>query len=108
MRALLARMIELMQLGTIRLSAGPLAPAPDAEALTLDMKKNERLAEAAYDAMYDASPSAAKDCFDDARGFFAKAIAIAKHAGFNDEVARLTARCDHIVSVYDSQFRPIW
>ena len=107
-RALLGRMIEQLSVGTIRLSAGPLQPEIDAEALIADMKENEKLAEAAYDAMYDASPSAAKDYFDDARGFFGKAIDLAKRAGLADEVARLSARCDHIVSVYDSQFRGTW
>ncbi len=71
------------------------------------MKKNERLAEAAYEAMYDAGPCVAKDCLDDARGLFAKAIDLARRAALADEVARLTARCDHIVSVYNSQFRGI-
>jgi hypothetical protein len=107
-RALLVRMIEMMQLGNIRLSAGPLATAPEAETLTVEIKKNESLAEAAYDAMYDASPSSAKDYFDDARGFFTKAIVLATRAGLEDEATRLTARCDHIVNVYNSQFRRIW
>lgn len=107
-RALLERIIEQVSLGTIRLSAGSLQPETEAEALVADMKENEKLAEAAYDAMYDASPSAAKDCLDDARGFFGKAIDLAKRAGLADEAARLSARCDHIVSVYDSQFRSIW
>jgi hypothetical protein len=78
------------------------------EALIAGMKENERLAEAAYDAMYEALPSAAKDFYDDACGFFATAIDLAKRAGLADEAARLTARRDHIVSVYDSQFRGIW
>jgi len=80
----------------------------EAEALILEMKNKEKLAEAAYDAMYEASPRSAKDCFDDARGFLAEAIELAKRAGLADEAARLTARCDHIVSVYNSQFRGIW
>ena len=107
-RALLRRMIDLVRSGTIRLPVGALAPAREAEAAALEMKKNEKLAEAAYDAMYDASPSSAKDCFDDARGFLNKAIDMAKRAGLEDEMARLTARRDHIVSVYHSQFRDIW
>jgi hypothetical protein len=78
------------------------------EVLITEMKENERRAEAADDAMYEARPSAAKDLFDDACGFFAKAIDLAKRAGLADEAARLTARCDHIVSVYDSQFRQTW
>jgi hypothetical protein len=80
----------------------------EADALVVEMKENERLAEAAYDAMYDARPSAAKDFFDDACGFLAKAIDLATRAGLAEEAARLTARRDHIVNVYDSQFRRIW
>jgi hypothetical protein len=38
----------------------------------------------------------------------AEAIDLAKRAGLADEAARLTARCDHIISVYNSQFRGIW
>jgi len=71
------------------------------------MNRNEKLAEAAYDAMYEAKSYAVKDCFDDARGHLTKAIDSAKRAGLDDEVARLTARLDHIVSVYNSQFRGI-
>jgi hypothetical protein len=107
-RALLERMIELVRLGTIRLSVGPLGPASEVKALIAEMKMNERRAEAAYDAMYEASPRSAKDCCDDARGFLAEAIDLAKRAGLADEAARLTARCDHIISVYNSQFRGIW
>ena len=80
----------------------------EADAFILEMRENERLAEAAYDAMYDARPSAAKDFFDDARGFLAKAIDLARRAGLTEEAARLTARCDHIVGVYNSQFRGVW
>jgi hypothetical protein len=75
------------------------------EHLVRAMKENERQAEAAYDAMYDARPSSAKDCYDDARGFLAKAIDLAKQAGLDHEVTRLTARADHIAKVYNSQFR---
>jgi len=107
-RALLERTIELVRLGTIRLSVGPLQPEIDMETLAREMRENERQAEAAYDAMYEARPAAAKDCFDDARGFLAKAIALATRAGLADEAARLTARSDHIAKVYDSQFRNIW
>jgi hypothetical protein len=80
----------------------------DVEALIIEMKDKEQRAEAAYDAMYEASPRSAKDCCDDARGFLAEAIDLAKRAGLEDEAVRLTARRDHIVSVYNSQFRGIW
>jgi hypothetical protein len=101
-------MIDLVRSGTIYLPVGAVERASEAEAAALEMKNNEKLAEAAYDAMYEASPSSAKDCFDDARGFLNKAIDMAKRAGLEDEMARLTARRDHIVSVYHSQFRGIW
>jgi hypothetical protein len=112
-RALLLRMIDLVRSETIRLPVSAVVPAREAKAAVLEMnrnemKNNEKLAEAAYDAMYEASPSSAKDCFDDARGFLNKAIDLAKRAGLEDEMARLTARRDHIVSVYHSQFRDIW
>ena len=80
----------------------------ETEALILELKNREKRAEAAYDAMYEASPRSAKDCCDDARGFLAEAIDLAKRAGLADEAVRLTARRDHIVSVYNSQFRGIW
>lgn len=72
-----------------------------------EIERNEKLAEAAYEAMYEARSYAAKDCFDDARSYFTRAIETAKRAELDEEVARLTARLDHIVSVYNSQFRGI-
>ena len=106
-RALLGRMIDLVGAGAIRLSARSSEPANEAEANASAMKENEKLAEAAYDAMYRSSFPTAKDCFDDARSYFAKAIEIANRAGLEDEVVRLTARRDHIVSVYNTQFRGV-
>jgi hypothetical protein len=112
-RPLLLRMIDLLRSGTIRPRVSADLPKREAKAAVLEMNKtemknNEKLAEAAYDAMYEASPASAKDCFDDARGFLDQAIDLAKRAGLGDEAARLTARRDHIVSVYNSQFRGIW
>jgi hypothetical protein len=72
-----------------------------------EIAANEKLAEAAYDAMYEARPHGVRDCFDDACGYLARAITIATRAGLDDEVTRLTARRDHITKVYDSQFRGI-
>jgi hypothetical protein len=72
-----------------------------------DLEWNEKRAEAAYDALYESMPERAKGCFDDARRYFATAVDIAKRAGREDEVTRLTARLNHIVSVYNSQFRGI-
>jgi hypothetical protein len=61
------------------------------------------LAEAAYDGMYDARRP--KDEYEDASRFFHQAIQEAQRLGLDDEVARLTARSDHVRQVYDSQFR---
>jgi hypothetical protein len=106
-RKMLVRMIDMLRSATIRPSIGRLAPANDAQVHTLEMERNEKLAEAAYDAMYEARPSMVKDCFDDAHGHLTEAIAMAKRAGLNDEVTRLTTRREHIVNVYNSQFRGI-
>jgi hypothetical protein len=112
-RPLLLRMIDLVRSETIRPRVSTVLPNREAKATVLEMnrnemKNNEKLAEAAYDAMYEASPASAKDCFDDARSFLDKAIDLAKRAGLEDEATRLTARRDHIASVYNSQFRGIW
>ena len=111
-RRILAQMMDMLRSGTIRLSIGPLAPpnlAPPSEGQlpAREIAKNEKLAEAAYDAMYDARPYGVRDCFDDACGYLSEAISVAKRAGLDDEVTRLTARRDHIITVYDRQFRGI-
>lgn len=111
-RPLLLRMIDLLQSETIRPKVSTVLPRQEAKAVVLEinrneMNENEKLAEAAYDAMYEASPASAKDCFEDARGFLDKAIDAAKSARLEDETARLTARRDHIVNVYNSQFRDV-
>jgi hypothetical protein len=67
----------------------------------------ERAAEAAYAAMYGATPYSVKDCYDDAQLYFSHAIAAAKHAGLADEVERLSQRADDIRRVYNSQFRGV-
>ena len=106
-RRILVQMIDMLRSETLRLSIGPLAPLNDTQLPAREIAKHEKLAEAAYDAMYDARPSGVRDCFDDACGYLSEAISIAKQAGLDDEVARLTARRDHIIKVYDSQFRGI-
>ena len=52
------------------------------------MTRYEQHAEAAYAAMYDARPPAAKDCYEDARSYLTKAIEMAKGANLPDDVAR--------------------
>jgi hypothetical protein len=67
----------------------------------------ERTAEAAYAAMYDARPYGVKDCYEDARLYFHRAIEVAQRAEFADEAARLARRLEHVEKVYNSQFRGV-
>jgi hypothetical protein len=67
----------------------------------------ERLAEAAYAAMYDVLPHNVKDCYDDAQLYIGRAIEAAERGGLADEVVRLTRRAEHITDVYNSQFRGV-
>jgi hypothetical protein len=106
-RNILVQMMDMLRSETIRLSIGPLAPPSETQLNKREIENNEKLAEAAYDAMYEARPYAVRDCFDDACGYLAEAISIAKKAGLDDEVTRLAARRDHIIKVYDRQFRGI-
>jgi hypothetical protein len=67
----------------------------------------ERLAEAAYAAMYDVRPHNVKDCYDDAQLYFSRAIEAAEIGGLADEATRLTRRREHVENVYNSQFRGV-
>ena len=67
----------------------------------------ERMAEAAYAAMYDARPHGVKDCYDDARLYFSRAIEAARRSGLADDVMRLTRRLENIEVVYNGQFRGV-
>jgi hypothetical protein len=69
------------------------------------MTRFEQHAEAAYSAMYDARPPGAKDCYEDARLYFSRAIEMARGANLADDVARLTARRKEITEIYNRQFR---
>jgi hypothetical protein len=69
--------------------------------------KLEQLAEAAYQAMYDAKPFRVKDCYDDAQLYFHRAIEAARLAALPGDVARLTRRSKHVEDVYNSQFRGV-
>lgn len=68
----------------------------------------EQKAESAYAEMYDAEPWNQKDLKDDALSFLARAIDVAEALGLEEDAARLRARVDNIVRVYDSQFRGKW
>jgi len=76
---------------------------PAASVGTAALARLVGLAEAAYDAMYDARRP--KDAYEDACGHFHDAMAEAKRLGLTEEVARLSARRDHVQDVYNSQFR---
>jgi hypothetical protein len=80
------------------------APKPTRE-LMLDY---EQKAETAYTAMYDAEPWNEKDLKDDALFYLARAIEVAETLGLTDDEARLRARVDNIMGVYNSQFRGNW
>ena len=67
----------------------------------------ERLAEAAYAAMYEVRPHNVKDYFDDALYYFGQAITASERVGRTADVERLTRRREHISYVYNSQFRGI-
>src|SRR5262249_51950343 len=71
----------------------------------VDMVRLEALAEAAHEAMYEAKLRGAKDCYEQACAHFAGAIDAARRAGLPEEATRLKNRRDHVVRVYNSQFR---
>ena len=71
----------------------------------VDMVRLEALAEAAHEAMYEAKLRGAKDCYEQACAHFAGAIEAARRAGLHEEATRLKNRRDHVVRVYNSQFR---
>jgi hypothetical protein len=71
----------------------------------VDMVRLEALGEAAFSAMYDSRQHGARDCFEDARYHFERAIEAARRAGLHEEAARLKRRRDHVARVYNHQFR---
>jgi hypothetical protein len=74
-------------------------------AARVDMVRLEALAEAAYDAMYEARLHGAKNRYEEARYYFDRAIEASHRARLYEEAARLKRRRDHVVRVYNSQFR---
>ena len=71
----------------------------------VDMVRLEALAEAAYDAMYEARLHGAKNRYEEARFHFDRSIEAAHRAHLFEEAARLKRRRDHIARVYNSQVR---
>ena len=71
-----------------------------------EMERNEKLAEAAYDAMYDPLPGmVAKMHYEDATMYFYRAAEAARRLGLIQDAVRLEQRRDHVRQVYNSQFR---
>lgn len=67
----------------------------------------ESLAEAAYEAMYDARPPMAKAHYEDALLYLGKALAEAERIADVAATQRLKLRSDHIRNVFDHQFRGV-
>jgi len=90
-----------------RHSASPAERAVDEAGIIarVDMVRLEALAEAAYDAMYEARLHGAKNRYEEARYHFDRAIEAAHRARLHEEAARLKRRRDHVGRVYNSQFR---
>jgi hypothetical protein len=90
-----------------RKRARPISSMVDEDGIIarVDMVRLEALAEAAYDAMYEARLHGAKDRYEEARFHFDGAIEAAHRAGLHDEAIRLKRRRDHVGRVYNSQFR---
>ena len=72
-----------------------------------EMLRLEALAEAAYEAMYEAEPWNVKECYEDAMNYLGQAIAEAERVNSAASAKRLTMRREHIWNVYDRQFRGI-
>ena len=72
---------------------------------TKEIARFEALAEEAYTRMYDVRDRNVKECVEDALYNLGRALDIAEMRGLTLEVERLTKRRDHIMAVYDSQFR---
>jgi len=71
--------------------------------LVEEMRATAERAEQAYSRMYESNYP--KDDKDDALGFLSKAIKQATELGLEKEVVRLKSHYDHIIEVYNAQFR---
>ena len=69
------------------------------------MQDYEQKAESAYAAMYNAPSWDEKDLMDDALYYLSRAIDVADALSLSEDAARLRARVENIVGVYNSQFR---
>jgi hypothetical protein len=84
----------------------PMTDEETARSLTA-VKEFERLADIAAERMYAADYYAAKDFKDDACSYLYRGIEAAKRAGLEKEAARLTARRNHMTTVWSHQFRGV-
>jgi hypothetical protein len=74
--------------------------------LQAQLSSCERIAEQAYDDMYEKahSFSAATGYYSDAKDAFREAIQAARELGLDEEVKRLEERLEHVKKVFRSQF----
>lgn len=72
-----------------------------------ELARFEKLAETAYEAMYDALPRMVKSHYEDAMLYLAKALTEAERAGNVTAAERLTLRREHIRNVFNNQFRGV-
>jgi hypothetical protein len=86
---------------------GSRASREEGIAARADMVRCEALAEAAYEAMYEARLHGAKSRYDEARELFQQAVAAAERAGLYAEARRLRRRMAHVTAVYKTQFRTV-
>ncbi len=80
-------------------------PLPPGTALLSDLERYEKLAEAAYDEMYEARRP--HDCYEDAMLHFLRAIELAHQLGRAADAERLARRKEHVYNVYTHQFRGV-
>jgi hypothetical protein len=72
-----------------------------------EIARFEKLAETAYEAMYDALPRMVKSHYEDAMLYLGKALTEAERAGNVTTAERLTLRRAHIRNIYEHQFRGV-
>jgi hypothetical protein len=107
-RSGLMRLAEWWRKRRSRKRAQPMAAKASKEAgitARVDMVRFEALAEAAYDAMYEAKLVGARNRYEEAKLHFDRAIEAAHRARLPQEAARLTRRRNQVARIYNSQFR---
>jgi len=87
------------------LASKPVRDRPAPAGITTEVARLEALADASYDAMYDAARHNVKDQFEDAHMSLSGAISLAEANGLANTAQRLRKRLEHIRNVYNHQFR---